>query len=278
MTYYRTVKAALAETKSKFELAEALALDIPRRGTRSSSDRHAVLEELAAAREKIILAGGEPRSVDTLDRYRRTALWVYLDVEGVFRWVPGSSFSSHSEACEVGMSYDDFATKPQTARQIRKSHERQGKDGPPEKVAQSWTPEQRASVARELLADPEVAEEIAEDITEHVASDPRRTADVVSRRRDAMPVPEHQIDPEPVRPQRDYDYLIEQHVNGLSVALAAESSGKFVPSDKSEALLYFLTQILGNRREPTGEQASFVNEKLDNLFAEVEAYANAEAS
>lgn len=133
--------------------------------------------------------------------------------------------------------------------------------------------ERRAEIARELLADPEVAAQIEEDIVEHVASDATRTAHVISKRREAEPSREV-----PGKSMRDYDLLTEAHVNGLSVVLAAESSGKWVPDERSSALLYFLTQILGNRQAPTGEMNDFVTGKLESLFAEVEAFANSEVS
>jgi hypothetical protein len=58
----RVVSAALAETVSKFKLAEALAEDIPACVT----DDRAVRVFLAEADHAIVAAGGEPRSVETL--------------------------------------------------------------------------------------------------------------------------------------------------------------------------------------------------------------------
>lgn len=133
--------------------------------------------------------------------------------------------------------------------------------------------ERKAEIARGLLADPEVAAQIENEIVEHVASDATRTAHVISRRRESEPVREI-----PEKPLRDYDALTETHVNGLSVILAAESSGKWVPDERSSALLYFLTQILGNRQEPTGEMNDLVAGRLESMFAEVEAFANSETS
>lgn len=273
--YERTVNAALSETRGKFALAEALAEDIPPRRSGPSEDS-TIPEYLAEAREEIINAGGEARSVRTLWDYRNAALWVQRGNASNFGWISGVSFTAHSEAYKSGMSYEEFAAKPLTTDEIRKRAGKAGTDGPPAKIVQSWTPEQKAEAARELLSDPEVAEQISEAVTDHVAADPKRTAAVVSKRRAAMPTPE--VDEEQPRPKRDYDAMTESWVNQASVTMAAESSGKWKPSEQSEALLYFISQILGTRREPTGEQADFVNEKLESLFGEVEAYANSEVA
>jgi len=136
--------------------------------------------------------------------------------------------------------------------------------------------EQKAEMARELLADPEVAEQIADDITEHVAADPVRTAHVISKRREVAPSNEPAVQDE--RPKRDYDAMVEQWVNLASVTFAAESAGTWKPNEHSEALLYFISQIVGKRSEPTGEKADLVNEKLESLFSEAEAYANSQVS
>ncbi len=152
-------------------------------------------------------------------------------------------------------------------------------------VTEKASVETKVQVARELLAEPEVAEAVVADqatrnvITDHIAADRRHVAEVVSKRHDVTPHirPDQHWSAEQ-RPKRDYDALVEQHVNGLSVVLAAESSGNWKPSERSEALLYFLTQILGNRREPTGAQADLVDQRLQALFDEVEAFANSEAS
>jgi hypothetical protein len=159
-------------------------------------------------------------------------------------------------------------------------------DAPPERLAQRdvslarsnarrLPPGEKAKLVAELMADPEVADEIADEITTFVASDPVRTAHVISKRRDAAPPPVQADQPKPVR---DYDAMVEQWVNLASVTFAAESAGTWKPNEHSEALLYFISQIVGKRSEPTGETADFVNAKLDSLFAEAEAYANSEVS
>lgn len=143
------------------------------------------------------------------------------------------------------------------------------------KEARRLPPAEKAKLAAELIADPDVADEIADEITTFVASDPVRTAHVISKRRDVAPQPVQADQP---KPARDYDAMVEQWVNLASVTFAAESSGTWQPNEHSEALLYFISQIIGKRNEPTGENAEFVNAKLENLFSEVEAYANSEIS
>jgi hypothetical protein len=144
MRYQKTVTAAVAETKSKFRLAEALAEDIPPRQPGPSEDA-TIGEYLAEARQAILDAGGEDRSVGTLAHYRKTALWV-RDVNVLnYRWVDGFSFTAHNEARLAGLSYDEFA-----------------------RIIGTWTPEQKANAARELLADPQVASNVIEDKTSRV--------------------------------------------------------------------------------------------------------------
>jgi len=277
MTYERTVAAAVAESKSKFALAEALAEDIPPRGSGpNASGQPDVKDLLAEAAEAIIRVGGEPHSVSTLDKYRQTALWAKKPNSALYRWVPRSSFSAHLEARAVGISYEEFAALPKkTVDAIRLEVGRQPKSGSVSRIG-SWTPEQRTEAARELLADPLVAKSVEDAIVEHVASDPVRTAHVISKRREVAPEPAPVVQDE--RPKRDYDAMVEQWVNLASVTFAAESAGTWKPNEHSEALLYFISQIIGKRSEPTGEKADFINEKLENLFSEVEAYANSEVS
>ena len=67
--YTRTIKAALAETKGTFAIAEALALDIPK-----AQGQTGVKDELIKVRAAIIKVGAEPRSVDVLSKMRLVAL------------------------------------------------------------------------------------------------------------------------------------------------------------------------------------------------------------
>jgi hypothetical protein len=270
MSFERTIAAALAETKNKFALAEALATEIPaRRDWRAHGDDE-VSAQLAEAREAIVAAGGEPRAVETLSAYRRTALWVRSDVTQLFNWVDGASFSAHDEARRFGISHEDFATSPKTVRQIRSDAKKASPDGG--NVAKSWTPEQKVEAVRELLSDPEVSEQVSEEITDHVAEDPMLTEKVLRKRDDAPRS----------KPQRrveiDYDEMIGRAVDWVTEALGAEGTGKWTPAATSEALLYFLAKALSDRKAPTGDNATLVNDKLADLFREVEEYANTEAS
>ena len=165
VTYERVVAAAVAETTSKFKLAEALALDIPpRTAGRPGADADASVEEyLNEAREAIIAAGGEPRTTNTLRDYRLTALWNRGVNASIFRWVPGLSFTSHNEARKAGLSYDELAANPMKTDEIRRSSGKAGTDGQPREIARSWSTDARVEVVREALADPDVADEVIRD-------------------------------------------------------------------------------------------------------------------
>ena len=154
MGYDRTVTAALAETQSKFALAEALALDIPyKRGPDAD-----ISVRLAEARRAIIDGGGEPRNVETLANYRRTALWVILPTSPEFRWVPDRCFSVHSQARASGKSYAEFAAMPApTVNAFRDLVGWAGTNGGPETIVRNMPPADQAAAAREALKDPEVA-------------------------------------------------------------------------------------------------------------------------
>ena len=167
--YDRTVAAALSETRSKFALAEALALDIPpRRQGRGCNDDVSVTTRLDKARQAIIDAGGEPKSVPTLAQYRETAIWVMskFGVNTKFGWVEGASFTAHNEARRLPMSLAEFTTLTPGERkieQLRKDNGRAGRGGKPETIAESWTPQELAQVAGKALADPDVAREALAD-------------------------------------------------------------------------------------------------------------------
>ncbi len=164
--YGRVVTAALAETRSKFELAEALALDIPPRPQGGSVDNdQSVREYLAEAREVIIVAGGEPRAVETLREYRKTALWVESgrDFPPTFAWVQGVSFSAHDEARKTGLSYEDFAAMPKkTVREARQLTGSRPPDGEAatRQAVRSLPPDRKAEIVREALAESEVADQV----------------------------------------------------------------------------------------------------------------------
>jgi hypothetical protein len=164
MTYDRIVAAALAETTSKFKLAEALALDIPsRRPGPDSAQEYTIPEHLEHARLAILAAGGEPRAAQTLSDYRLTALWVSADLSRNFAWLPGVSFSAHNDARAVGLSYEDLVDLPaKTVDAVRRKAGTAGTRGS-EQVARNWTPEEKAAAARELMKDPSVADQVAAD-------------------------------------------------------------------------------------------------------------------
>lgn len=251
--YELTVAAALSETKSKFALAEALVRDIPpQRGRDAETNR-----KLSEARQAIIDAGGEARTVKTLLDYRRTAQWVILPTSVEFRWLPRVSFSAHQEARAYGLTYDDFAALPraeQTVDAIRRRAGVPGTDGQPVKIVRDWTPEQQAEVVRLVIKeDPRVA--IA---AEHA----------VNERRKALPGRE----PEPAAPsprpqQVDYDRMVEQGIDKIMLAFAADAGGDWTPSERTIALLYFLRRALMNLPEPKGQD-------LTDEFADIERFAN----
>lgn len=114
MSFAGIVTAALSETRSKFDLADALLREIPRRphGNRYTTypDLDSCLEE---ARQAIIDAGGEPKSVSTLRGYRDTAVWC----DG--NWLPGVSFTAHRYAMAL-MTYAEFAAKPMNSTELRR--------------------------------------------------------------------------------------------------------------------------------------------------------------
>lgn len=112
----KTIAAALAETQSKFALAEAIALEIPASVQGVSNNLNA---ELDAMRDEIIEAGGEARAIPTLARYRETALWVQTFASEGFPWVEGTSFTAHSEAYGYKVDWGWFSDDKRTTTEIR---------------------------------------------------------------------------------------------------------------------------------------------------------------
>lgn len=162
MAYTQIVSAALSETRSKFALAEALAIEIPEQevGRNKGDAGKSVLFRLEEARDEIRANGGEPRSAGTLDEYRRTALWVSKRIRGhatEFFWVADSSFTAHNDARKAGMSYEDFAKQPLTSREIRAASGGASKDGDPKGVVSGWSPKQKRNAVIELAKDPDVS-------------------------------------------------------------------------------------------------------------------------
>jgi hypothetical protein len=141
--YKRTVAAAVAETQSKFALAEALATEIPPK-RRGPGPEMTVTEHLILVLLEIKKAGGEARSVEMLDEYRRTALWVSGGNTRNFEWISGASFTTHNEARRAGLSYEEFAANPK-------------------RPARQPDTAKKAEAARKLLDDPEVVKQVIND-------------------------------------------------------------------------------------------------------------------
>lgn len=168
--YPRTVEAALAESRSKKALAEALAVEIPPRMGRGNDD---VSQGLTEARQAIIDAGGEPKAVRTLADYRLTARWVAgltgeEKVTGkpvTFSWVEGVSFTAHSEAWRTGLTLAAFIAEPMNTRRLRAEYGGPSKDGDPVGIVKGWSDEQRIQAAKELHHDPDVAQALVKDET-----------------------------------------------------------------------------------------------------------------
>ena len=173
--YKKTVAAAVSETRSKFALAEALATEIPpQQGRRNDLSGGAkVSGHLADARQAIIDAGGEPRAVATLDGYRLTALWTSGGTARSFAWVAGYSFTAHNEARKAGIPFDEFAAEPRTTDRIRRDAGKAGTDGPPARVVETWTPQERDEAVRELVSNPETRQSVRKALDDHYEQTPK---------------------------------------------------------------------------------------------------------
>lgn len=246
--YDRTITAALAETTSKFDLAEALALEIPARSPGgSATDPTKIHDCLNEAREAVIAAGGEPKSVRTFAEYRKTALWVMIEswpVNGpTFRWVKDASYTAHREAYDQGMTYGEFAALPsKKARDIRPSKQ------------DNYTPADRLRITRETLSDPTMAREALNDpptaksATEALTSTPQATDRTYQAARDAkiknaQDGTQSQEQPK-ADAKRDRIIRIEQ--------LAEELIGKLV-------------NVLDADLDPVGQRLAFMDANLDAL-------------
>lgn len=166
-THRRVVAAALAETKDKFRIAEALAMDIP-----PSGDDASVRQQLLAVREEILEAGGEPRSYETLKQYRSTALWVRKN--GKFLWVAGASYTAHTSARAKGLTrknlYDLVKKVGHVGdRELRDLTGGASKDGNPSKVSARWTPAQQAEAVKAMLSNPDTAKAVVSDLGSRAA-------------------------------------------------------------------------------------------------------------
>lgn len=254
--YDRTITAALSETQSKFAIAEALALDIPaeKRGP-TPPDELGVKQRLEAARVAILDAGGEPRTVETLYNYRRTALWVFDFKVKNFLWVTGASFTAHKEAMLTGLSYDAFCALPdKKANTVRAALGNQDKYPPAPK---NWTPEQQVQAARQVLADPEVAREAFADqktektATEALTSTPEAADRIYQAAREAKIKHARSERGQPEPPHtKAADAKRERIIRFEQVA---------------DELIAKLADVLDPDLDPTGQRLRFVADNIDAL-------------
>lgn len=199
MAYERTVQAALRESGSIKEIAEALWTEIPEMGAgrkKTGSDQESLTRYLMDARKAIMNAGGEERSVATLRHYREVARWVHENEPGggsVFRWVEECSFAVHYEAMSAKWTVDRLRSeKPKNSRVIRPN--KSDKTPAPEAM-QRWSIDDRRAAARALAADEDVWDDqetraaITQEVDRH--RDDRmdkRKEKAAQRRRDHAPV------------------------------------------------------------------------------------------
>lgn len=250
LTYERVIAAALGETRSKFALAEALALDIPprRRGPTDEEESGTTIL-IAEARDRIFEAGGEPRAASTLAQYRKVALWVlYVNVQN-FRWVPGFSFTAHLEACNAGISFEEFAANPKTSREIRQERGTPRLDAP----ISTWSPDQRRDAARELLRHPDVVadQSVAASVVEAVAKSPSLTVRAMNRAADLRPAPE----PRTEKP----DEL------GYCAALGVGAFARSTVRHHAERVNALVTWLRANRETLTDNSVAAVREDVEDL-------------
>ncbi|MQB01802.1 MAG: hypothetical protein GEU78_16235 [Actinobacteria bacterium] len=123
---------------------------------------------MTAARQAIIDAGGEPKSVETLKHYRETALWVRFPGEpNRYQWIDDASFTAHRRAWAAGMSYEDFIALPiKTGDAVNEFVGKGAIRGT--STIKTWSPEQKAAAARELLDDPDIADDVDDWATQRV--------------------------------------------------------------------------------------------------------------
>jgi hypothetical protein len=100
--YEKIMEAALAETASKFRLAEALYEEIDDPGS------GAIGQTFYEVAEIITEAGGEPRSAIGLRQFWMTARYFWDYDAQKFAWRDGASFSAHNHARMAKMSVEDF--------------------------------------------------------------------------------------------------------------------------------------------------------------------------
>ena len=155
--YERILRAALNMKRSKFAMAEALALDIPKQPNGSDGSVKAALEEVA---DQIVDMGGDEVAVATLKAYRLTAFWVSGPSGGTtFDWRAGSSFDAHKRAMQGGMDYAEFARSPRSSRDIQRMLGQKMPSGQ-DKTVEEMTTSERVDMARALAeAEPDMVTE-----------------------------------------------------------------------------------------------------------------------
>jgi hypothetical protein len=225
-SYHRTVSAALSETAGKFALAEALALDIaPRRG-RPARDETSTDRQLTEAREEVVEAGGEPRSVATLRNYRLTALWARHPKTGSFRWLKGRCWSAHDEARQRGLSYGEFAALPRETLvvTVRDIFREEGRDGEYQDEEEEF--DHSAPVTFRPPAEPGLVPEPA------LSRVPRQA-------------PEPEPEREPAEPRRMNLVSALRGVHRSVEQIAAEVASRNINPKEKDALLAEVTWITG---------------------------------
>jgi hypothetical protein len=251
MSYEKTVAAALAETQSKFALAEALATEIePQMGRDAET-----ADRLDGARQAIIDAGGEERSVPTLANYRNTAQWVSGPTLGNFRWIPKVSFTAHSAAREAGMGYDKFAALPvKTVDAIRHQAGKAGISGQPAAIINRMTPAELDAA----MDDPEARERMN-------SARNRRDDDQASKGQSRRK-PETSYGPMDLL----FDLRDQQRI--LRRAASAASNGGVVVSDEHRQSLL---DVVSDTQADLGMLAAWINGgSLDDAIARIFADAD----
>jgi len=115
--YERTVAAALKEGNAGLEVAEALAIEIPRIGKGNSQENGTLTRSLEEVAMEIEDAGGKLYAVSTLRGRRLAALWVADNTKSVhtdFGWREGSSLSAHVRAAEARLDWAEWSKLPRT--------------------------------------------------------------------------------------------------------------------------------------------------------------------
>jgi len=124
MTKYEAiVAAALKEGNAGFEMAEALAIEIPRIGKGNSQENGTLTRSLEEAAQEIEDAGGKLFAVGTLRNRRTAALWVKDNTKGgqpPFNWREGSSLTAHEQAAKSGLNWTEWTKLPRTLAETRR--------------------------------------------------------------------------------------------------------------------------------------------------------------